>query len=119
MEKQPGALPTETPLAARANQLHLGSHVVSGNGTALVLRTGRATTLGSIAEQLRQAPGETEFEQGVRRFGNLLLELTLLLIALIFSFNVYLQRPVSDSFLFALALGVGLTHQLLPAILTV
>lgn len=119
VEKQPGALPTETPLAARANQLHLGSHVVSGNGTALVLRTGRATTLGSIAEQLRQAPGETEFERGVRRFGNLLLELTLLLIALIFAFNVYLQRPVSDSFLFALALGVGLTPQLLPAILTV
>jgi Mg2+-importing ATPase len=119
VEKQPGPLPTETPLAARANLLHHGSHVVSGSGTGLVLRTGRATTLGAIAEQLRQTPGETEFERGVRRFGTLLLELTLVLIALIFAFNVYLQRPVSDSFLFALALGVGLTPQLLPAILTV
>ncbi|MFM7266754.1 MAG: cation-translocating P-type ATPase [Cyanobium sp.] len=119
VEKQPGGLPGETPLAARANLLHLGSHVVSGSGTALVLRTGRATTLGAIAERLRQAPGEKEFERGVRRFGTLLLELTLLLIALIFAFNVSLQRPVSESFLFALALGVGLTPQLLPAILTV
>ena len=119
VEKQTGPLPATTPLAARANLLHMGSHVVSGSGRALVLRTGRATSYGAIAEHLRLTPGETEFERGVRRFGTLLLELTLLLIGLIFAFNVYLQRPVSDSFLFALALGVGLTPQLLPAIISV
>jgi len=119
VEKQTGPLPATTPLAARANLLHMGSHVVSGSGRALVLRTGRATSYGAIAERLRLTPGETEFERGVRRFGTLLLELTLLLIGLIFAFNVYLQRPVSDSFLFALALGVGLTPQLLPAIISV
>jgi Mg2+-importing ATPase len=119
VEKQSGPLPATTPLAARANMLHMGSHVVSGHGSALVLRTGRSTTYGQIAERLGLTPGETEFERGVRRFGTLLLELTLLLIALIFAFNVYLQRPVADSFLFALALGVGLTPQLLPAIISV
>lgn len=55
----------------------------------------------------------------MRRFGNLLVEVTLVLIALIFAFNVLLKRPVVDSFLFALALGVGLTPQLLPAIISV
>ena len=97
----------------------MGSHVVSGTGRAVVIHTGRSTVYGAIAAQLRQRRPETEFERGVRRFGNLLLEITLLLIALIFAVNVYLNRPVVDSFLFSLALGVGLTPQLLPAIISV
>ncbi|MFZ0409628.1 MAG: magnesium-translocating P-type ATPase, partial [Cyanobium sp.] len=117
--KHPGLLPAEASLAQRDNVLHLGTHVVSGTGRALVVRTGRSTAYGAIADRLRQRPAETEFERGVRRFGNLLLEVTLVLIALIFAFNVYLERPVVDSFLFALALGVGLTPQLLPAIISV
>jgi Mg2+-importing ATPase len=117
--KHPGLLPTAASLAQRSNVLHLGTHVVSGTGRALVVHTGRSTAYGAIADRLRQRPPETEFERGVRRFGNLLLEITLMLIALIFAFNVYLQRPVVDSFLFALALGVGLTPQLLPAIISV
>ncbi len=87
--------------------LHLGTHVVSGSGRALVVHTGRSTAYGAIADRLRQRPAETEFERGVRRFGNLLLKVTLVLIALIFAFNVYLERPVVDSFLFALAWGWG------------
>ena len=117
--KHPGLQPAETTLAQRSNVLHLGTHVVSGTGRALVVHTGRSTAYGAIADRLRQRPAETEFERGVRRFGNLLLEVTLVLIALIFAFNVYLDRPVVDSFLFALALGVGLTPQLLPAIISV
>jgi Mg2+-importing ATPase len=84
-----------------------------------VVRTGRATEFGKIAERLRIRPPQTEFELGVHRFGYLLLDVTLLLVVLIFAFNVYLQRPVFDSFLFALALAVGLTPQLLPAIISV
>ena len=117
--KHPGLLAADAPMAQRSNVLHLGTHVVSGTGRALVVRTGRRTAYGAIADRLRQRPAETEFERGVRRFGNLLLEVTLVLIALIFAFNVYLERPVVDSFLFALALGVGLTPQLLPAIISV
>lgn len=112
-------LATETPIAQRSDRLAMGSHVVSGTGRAVVIHTGRSTVYGAIAAQLRQRRPETEFERGVRRFGNLLLEITLLLIALIFAVNVYLNRPVVDSFLFSLALGVGLTPQLLPAIISV
>lgn len=117
--KQSGVVPAGASLGERTNMLHLGSHVVSGTGLAVVVATGRATAYGAIADRLRLRSPETEFERGIRRFGNLLLEVTLILIALIFAFNVYLQRPVVDSFLFALALGVGLTPQLLPAIISV
>ncbi len=117
--KDPAPVPAEAPLARRRNALFLGTHVVSGTGRAVVVHTGAATAYGGIAEGLRQRTGDTEFERGVRRFGTLLLEVTLILVALIFAFNVYLNRPVADSFLFALALGVGLTPQLLPAIISV
>ena len=119
VSKHPLTLPAETPLAQRRNVLHMGTHVVSGMGRALVVHTGRDTAYGAIADRLQRQPPETEFEQGVRRFGSLLLEVTLVLVLAIFAFNVFLQRPVVDSFLFALALGVGLTPQLLPAIISV
>jgi Mg2+-importing ATPase len=119
VDKSPGVVPAETPLARRDNTLFLGTHVVSGSGRAVVVRTGRATEFGRISERLRLRPPETEFERGVRRFGYFLLDVTLVLVIAIFAFNVYLHRPVLDSFLFALALAVGLTPQLLPAIISV
>jgi P-type Mg2+ transporter len=100
-------------------QVYLGTHVVSGWGKAEILHTGKATRFGKIAESLRLRRRETEFERGVRRFGYLLAEVTLLLVLAIFAFNVFLHKPVLDSFLFALALAVGLTPQLLPAIITI
>jgi Mg2+-importing ATPase len=119
VEKSPGIVPAEAPLARRHNALFLGTHVVSGSGRALVVHTGRWTEFGAIAARLRLRPAETEFEHGVRRFGYLLMEVTLVLVIAIFALNVYLHRPVLDSFLFALALAVGLTPQLLPAIISV
>ncbi|HTZ41357.1 MAG TPA: magnesium-translocating P-type ATPase [Syntrophales bacterium] len=119
VDKSAGVLPTDTPLAARTNALFMGTHVVSGTARALVVNTGLATEFGRISERLQIRPPETEFEIGVRRFGFLLLEVTLLIVILIFGFNVYLRRPVMESFLFAMALAVGLTPQLLPAIITV
>jgi Mg2+-importing ATPase len=119
VDKSPGVVPADAPPAQRGNALFLGTHVVSGSGRAVVVHTGRATEFGRISERLRLRPPETEFEHGVRRFGYLLLEVTLLLVIAIFAFNVYLARPVLDSLLFALALAVGLTPQLLPAIISV
>jgi Mg2+-importing ATPase len=119
VSKHAVAVAAEAPLAERTNVLHCGTHVVSGSGTAVVVHTGTATQFAAIAERLRQRSPETEFERGVRRFGALLLELTLGLVIAIFAVNVFLNRPVADSFLFALALGVGLTPQLLPAIISV
>jgi P-type Mg2+ transporter len=119
VEKAAGVLAPETPLNHRTNALFLGTHVVSGTATALVVRTGKDTEFGQVSERLVLRPPETDFERGIRRFGTLLLEITLTLVLAIFAINVYFQRPVVDSFLFALALAVGLTPQLLPAIISI
>ena len=118
-EKSAGDLPPDTPLARRTNVLFQGSHVVSGTGLAVVVQTGAATVFGEIAQRLRMRPPETEFEVGLRRFGSLLMQITLLLVITIFAINVFLDRPVVTSFLFALALAVGLTPELLPAIVSI
>ena len=119
VEKNVAELAADTPLARRSNCVFQGTHVVSGSARALVVRTGCNTEFGAIARHLRMRPEATSFELGVRSFGNLLIRITLVLVFLIFAFNVFLQRPVLDSFLFALALAVGLTPELLPAIISI
>jgi Mg2+-importing ATPase len=119
VEKSIGILPPETPLSQRTNSLFMGTHVVSGSGRAVVIRTGKESEFGKVSERLKLRPSETEFERGVRRFGYLLMEVTLVLVIAIFAINVYFVRPVLDSFLFALALAVGLTPTLLPAIISI
>jgi Mg2+-importing ATPase len=119
VEKQSGVVPGDTPIAKRSNSLFMGTHVVSGSATAAVVHTAKDTEFGQISERLRLRAAETEFEHGVRRFGYFLLEVTLVLVLVIFATNVYLHRPVLDSFLFSMALAVGLTPQLLPAIISI
>lgn len=119
VEKFPGIVPPETPLAKRTNSLFMGTHVVSGSARAVVVHTGLTTEFGTISSELKLRPPETEFERGIRRFGYLLMEVTLILVILIFAFNVYFHRPIVDAFLFSLALAVGLTPQLLPAIISI
>ncbi len=119
VEKSAGILPPETPLSQRKNMLFMGTHVVSGSARALVARTGTETEFGQVSARLKLRPPETEFEHGVRHFGYLLMEVTLLLVISIFAINVYFHRPVLDSLLFSLALAVGLTPQLLPAIISI
>jgi Mg2+-importing ATPase len=119
VEKDPGVRPADTPLALRTNALFMGTHVVSGTARAVVVRTGEATEFGKVSERLGSAPSETEFERGIRRFGFFLMEVTLVLVLGIFAVNVYLHKPIVDSLLFSLALAVGLTPQLLPAIISI
>ncbi len=119
VEKICGVLPADTPLAKRTNALFMGSHVISGKASALIVMTGKDTEFGKISSQLQQKSPETDFERGIRKFGYLLMEITLLLVLIIFAINVLLHKPVLDSFLFSLALAVGLTPQLLPAIISV
>ena len=119
VEKEVAAVPADAPLARRSCALFMGTHVVSGTARALVVHTGLATELGKVAERVAAKSPETEFERGVRRFGYLLAEVTLVMVLLVFAFNVYFRRPVLDSFLFAMALAVGLTPQLLPAVVSV
>ena len=119
VEKNSCILPFDTQLSKRSNSLFMGAHVVSGKATALVITTGRQTEFGKISADLQHKAPETDFERGIRRFGYMLMEITLLLVIIIFAINVYLHKPVLDSFLFSLALAVGLTPQLLPAIISV
>ncbi|HET6668732.1 MAG TPA: magnesium-translocating P-type ATPase [Pyrinomonadaceae bacterium] len=118
-EKESGTVANETSLLKRTNALFMGTHVVSGNARALIIFTGAATEFGKVSERLRLKPAETEFERGVRRFGYLLTEVTLILVIVIFGITVYLERPVIDSFLFALAIAVGIIPELLPAIISI
>ncbi|HUI39925.1 MAG TPA: magnesium-translocating P-type ATPase, partial [Methanothrix sp.] len=118
-EKMALVLPEETELSGRTNCLFMGTNVVSGTATAMVVHTGTDTEFGQVSQRLKLREPETEFEAGVRRFGYLLLEVTLLLVVSIFAINVYFERPIIESFLFSLALAVGLTPQLLPAIISI
>ncbi|MFT3701204.1 MAG: magnesium-translocating P-type ATPase [Agriterribacter sp.] len=119
VEKEPGILPEDTPLNKRVNALFMGSHIISGKGSALVMRTGHQTLFGNISASLQTKAPETAFEHGITQFGYLLMRITLLLVLVIFAINVYLHKPVLNSFLFSLALAVGLTPQLLPVIISV
>jgi Mg2+-importing ATPase len=119
VEKSVGVLAAATPLGQRTNALWMGTHVVSGSAQAVVVHTGTQTEFGKVSERLKLRPQETEFERGIRQFGYFLMEVTLVLVIAIFAINVYLARPVLDSFLFSLALAVGLTPQLLPAIISI
>lgn len=118
-EKEAGILDQDAPLMKRTNALFMGTHVVSGSASAVVLATGPSTEFGKVSERLRSKPAETEFEHGVRRFGYLLTEVTLVLVIVVFGITIYLERPIVDSFLFALAIAVGIIPELLPAIISI
>jgi len=118
-EKTAGILPQATSLSQRTNSLFMGTNVVSGDAQAVIVGTGLQTEFGKVSERLKLRPPETEFEHGVRHFGYLLMEVTLVLVIVTFAINVYFARSVLDSILFSLALAVGLTPQLLPAIISI
>ena len=96
-----------------------GTSVVSGSATLLVCRTGRETTLGKLADTLIAKPPPTSFEIGLRRFGMMILRLTVVLVLLVMAESMAFHRPWLESLVFALALAVGLTPELLPMIMTI
>ncbi len=119
VEKRPGIVPPETPIGARSNAVFLGASVRSGTGKMLVVKTGRATEFGAIAARLRRRPPETDFARGVRQFGYLLLRVMVVMVLFVLTINLLIARPVIDSLLFAVALAVGISPELLPAIISV
>ena len=100
VEKEAGVLAADSALAKRTNTVFMGTHVVSGAATAVVVLTGAATEFGQVSAQLKLRPPETEFERGVKSFGYFLMEVTLILVIAIFAINVYLHRPVLEAFPF-------------------
>ncbi len=118
VEKNPDRVPAEAGLTERTNCVFMGTNVRSGSARALIVQTGPSTAFGRIADRLTLRPPETEFERGIRRFGAMLTEMMLVLVLIVFAVNVYFKKPVLDALLFSVALAVGLTPQLLPAIIS-
>jgi len=119
VEKQPGMVTENSGLSERTNSVFMGTNVRSGSAKVLVVETGRNTAFGQIANRLSLRPPQTEFELGIKRLGYLLTEVMFVLVIGIFFFNVLFHKPVLDSLLFSIALAVGLTPQLLPAIINI
>jgi Mg2+-importing ATPase len=119
VEKTPGVTAAGASLAERTNVLFMGTSVRSGTGRIVVAGTGTRTAYGDIAWRLSLRPPATEFERGLHRFGYLLTRIILLLVVAVFAANVFLHRPPVESLLFSVALAVGISPELLPAILSV
>lgn len=107
VEKRPGIIAAEAPLAERTNTVFLGSSVRSGTAKVLVVRTGRQTEFGAIAARLRTHKPETDFARGIRRFGYLLIRVTIVIVIFVLTASLLLGRPVMGSLLFAVALAGG------------
>ena len=119
VEKEALNLQAISPDISDVYRVFLGTSVVSGTGTALVMATGRNTTFGDIATRLATKPPETEFERGTRQFGFLIMKTTILLVFFVLLVSVVLHHNFLESLLFAVALAVGLTPEFLPMITTV
>ncbi len=105
--------------ASVRNLVFLGTSVVSGTATGEVIATGRTTAFGGIAERLAMRPPETEFERGLRHFGNLILRAVFFLVLFILVVSIGMHHDALQSLLFAVALAVGLTPEFLPMITSV
>ncbi len=119
VEKQPGVVPADTPLGQRTNVVFLGASVRSGTARVLVVETGRRTAFGAIAARLRAREPETSFVRGLRQFGYLLIRSMVVIVLSVLTVNLLLHRPLVESLLFSVALAVGLSPELLPAIVSV
>jgi P-type Mg2+ transporter len=97
----------------------LGTSVVSGTGTVRILATGARTMFGAIAKRMVVRPEETEFERGLRRFGMLIMRAVFFLVFFILATRIALHKDAFESFVFAVALAVGLTPEFLPMITSV
>ena len=118
-EKRAGALDAGTVLAKRSNCLYMGTGIKTGSGRAVVVHTAPESEFGKISASVQSKEKPTDFERGVQSFGTFLIRITVVMLAAIFLFNILMKKPLFDSFMFALALSVGLTPQLLPAIISI
>jgi Mg2+-importing ATPase len=119
VQKFPGVVDRDATLAQRTNCVFMGTNVRSGSARCVVVHTGADTEFGAIAHRLALRPPETEFDRGIRRFGYLLTSTMLVMVLLVFAAHVLSGRSPVDTLLFSVALAVGLSPELLPAILSV
>ena len=119
IEKRALDTPQAEDLADATGTVFMGTSVISGSARLLVARTGEASAMGAIAGELGTTPPPTSFEVGARSLGFLIMRMTLLLVLSALLANVLLGRPWLESFMFAVALAVGLTPELLPMLMSV
>lgn len=101
------------------NFLFMGTVVAHGSGYGVVVSTGKNTEFGSISKSLARSHPQTEFQRGIKKYGNMLLTLTFALTIGIFALNTIVGHPIIDSLLFSLAIAIGLVPELMPAIVTI
>ncbi len=120
VEKHAAVLPsTCSDLQDAGNAVFMGTSVVGGSARILVVKTGMNTAIGEIAESVNKPPQATSFELGTRRFGMLIMWLTVVMVLFVLLVNAWFQKPWLESFLFAVALAVGLTPELLPMVVSI
>jgi len=120
VEKTSESLSLERPMPQQlTNYLFMGTVVVHGSGQGVVVSTGKNTQLGAISKSLVRSHPETEFQRGIRKYGNMLMTLTFALSVGIFALNAIVGHQLIDSLLFSLAVAVGLVPELMPAIVTI
>lgn len=109
----------DAALAERTNCVFMGTSVRSGFAKVMITQTAASTEYGKIAGQLALRPPETEFQRGIRKFGLMLSRIMIVLVLVVFAVNVVMERPAVEALLFAIALAVGISPELLPAIITI
>ena len=120
VDKAAADLPSgQHTIADASNSVFLGTAVQTGIGTAVIVRTGKDTAFGAIAQRLAAQPPETEFGRGIRHFGLMITRVIMLLVLFVLLVNIVLHRPVLESFLFSIALAVGMTPEMMPMIITI
>ncbi|NBU87841.1 MAG: HAD family hydrolase [Betaproteobacteria bacterium] len=119
VEKRPGTVPDRAALNERTNAVFQGSSVRSGTARVLVMNTGATTVMADLALRLTSTVAESDFSRGVRHFGEMLMRVMLVVVVLVLVANQWQGRPAMDSLLFAMALAVGLSPELLPVIVSV
>jgi P-type Mg2+ transporter len=119
VEKKPGIIAADAAISQRTNSVFTGTSVRSGVANILIVATGSQTALGDVAKSIGGAEPETEFARGVRQFGYLLIKVMIVMVFFVLIVSQLMGRPLVESLLFAVALAVGITPELLPAIVTV
>jgi Mg2+-importing ATPase len=117
--KIPGNSPAGASLTKIKTAVFKGTNVISGSALVMAVNTNQDTVFGKIAASVSKPPPETAFEKGMKNFGFLLMRIAVTIALMILVVNILLKRPVIDSLLFTLALAVGMTPELLPAIITI
>ena len=112
-------MPTSTELSEASHAVFMGTSVIGGSAKMWVVKTGQSTEIGDIAQRIQKPVSNSSFEQGTHKFGMLIMWLTVVLVLFVLMVNAWFHKPWLESFLFAVALAVGLTPELLPMVISV